>query len=140
MSLPAMTSLSVAQSSSSSNSHIHRVMMKNPITFHIFSLFNLPFLHIVHILPLFDLPFFHIISLFNILFSCIFQNKWCPIKMFIVLIVKRYGKYGRKPSWIVKRYGKCRRKVGWIVKWYGKYGRKASWIVKWYGKYGRFLC
>jgi hypothetical protein len=24
-------------------------------------------------------------------------------------IVKRYGKYGRKPSWIVKRYGKCRR-------------------------------
>ena len=24
-----------------------------------------------------------------------------------------------------------------IVKRYGKYGRKASWIVKWYGKYGR---
>jgi hypothetical protein len=20
----------------------------------------------------------------------------------------RFGKYGRKPSWIVKRYGKCR--------------------------------
>jgi hypothetical protein len=26
------------------------------------------------------------------------------------------------------------------VKRYGKYGKKASWIVKWYGKYGRFLC
>jgi hypothetical protein len=35
-------------------------------------------------------------------------------------IVKWYGKYGRKVSWIVKRYGKCRRKVGWIVKWYGR--------------------
>ena len=26
-----------------------------------------------------------------------------------------------------------------IVKWYGKYGRKVGWIVKWYGKYGRQL-
>jgi hypothetical protein len=25
------------------------------------------------------------------------------------------------------------------VKRYGKYGKKASWIVKWYGKYERFL-
>jgi hypothetical protein len=23
------------------------------------------------------------------------------------------------------------------VKRYGKYGKKVSWIVKWYGKYGR---
>jgi hypothetical protein len=23
------------------------------------------------------------------------------------------------------------------VKRYGKYGRKTSWIVKWFGKYGR---
>jgi hypothetical protein len=30
--------------------------------------------------------------------------------------VKRYGKCGRKVSWIVKRYGKYRRKVSWIVK------------------------
>jgi hypothetical protein len=30
-------------------------------------------------------------------------------------IVKRYGNYGRKVSWIVKRYG--------------QYGREASWIV-----------
>jgi hypothetical protein len=27
----------------------------------------------------------------------------------------------------VKRYGKYGRKVSWIVKWYGKYGRKVSW-------------
>jgi hypothetical protein len=27
----------------------------------------------------------------------------------------------------VKRYGKYGRKVSWIVKWYGKYGRKISW-------------
>jgi hypothetical protein len=26
------------------------------------------------------------------------------------------------------------------VKRYGKYGKKASWIVKWYGNDGRFLC
>jgi hypothetical protein len=39
-------------------------------------------------------------------------------------IVKWYGKYGRKASWIVKRYEKYGRKVGWIVKWYGNYGRK----------------
>jgi hypothetical protein len=37
---------------------------------------------------------------------------------------EKYGKYGRKPSWIVKRYGKYRRNPSWIVKWYGKYGRK----------------
>jgi hypothetical protein len=44
-------------------------------------------------------------------------------------IVKWYGKYPRKASWIVKRYEKYGRKVGWIVKWYGKYRRKVSW--KW---------
>jgi hypothetical protein len=38
--------------------------------------------------------------------------------------VKRYGKYGRKASWIVINKGKYGRKVSWIVKWYGKYGRK----------------
>jgi hypothetical protein len=27
----------------------------------------------------------------------------------------------------VKRYGKYGRKVSWIVKWYEKYGRKVSW-------------
>jgi hypothetical protein len=53
--------------------------------------------------------------------------------------VKRYGKYGRKQSWIVKRYGKYRRNQSWIVKWYGKYGRKASRIVKRFGKYRRKL-
>jgi hypothetical protein len=37
----------------------------------------------------------------------------------------------------VKRYGKHGRKASWIVKWYGKYGRKVSWKVKRYGKYGR---
>ena len=42
-------------------------------------------------------------------------------------IVKRYGKYGRKPSRIVKRFEKYGRKASWIVKWYGKYGRKL-WI------------
>jgi hypothetical protein len=26
-------------------------------------------------------------------------------------MVKRYGKYGRKVSWIVKRFGKYRRKL-----------------------------
>jgi hypothetical protein len=51
-------------------------------------------------------------------------------------IVKRYGKYGRKPSWIVKGYGKYGRKVSWNVKWYEKYGRKPSWIVKRFGKLG----
>jgi hypothetical protein len=38
---------------------------------------------------------------------------------------------------IGKRYGKYGRKVSWIVKWFGKYGRKVSLIVKIYGKYGR---
>jgi hypothetical protein len=38
-------------------------------------------------------------------------------------IVKWYGKYGRKASWIVKRYEKYGREVGWIVKWYDNYGR-----------------
>jgi hypothetical protein len=53
-------------------------------------------------------------------------------------MVKRYGNYERKISWIpvVTKYGKCGRKGGWIVKWYGKYGRKVSWIVKIFGKYG----
>jgi hypothetical protein len=27
--------------------------------------------------------------------------------------VKRYGKYGRKLSWIVERFGKYGRKVSW---------------------------
>jgi hypothetical protein len=27
--------------------------------------------------------------------------------------VERFGKYGRKVSWIVKRYGKYGRKVSW---------------------------
>jgi hypothetical protein len=27
----------------------------------------------------------------------------------------------------MKRYGKHGRKESWIVKWFGKYGRKASW-------------
>jgi hypothetical protein len=39
-------------------------------------------------------------------------------------IVKRYGKYGRKVSWIVKRYGNYERKLSWIVKRLGKYRRK----------------
>jgi hypothetical protein len=52
---------------------------------------------------------------------------------------EKYGKYGRKPSWIVKRYGKYRRNPSWIVKWYGKYGRNASRIVKRFGKYRRKL-
>jgi hypothetical protein len=39
----------------------------------------------------------------------------------------------------VKKYGKYGRKVSWIVKWYEKYGRKVSWIVKCYGKYRRKL-
>ena len=47
--------------------------------------------------------------------------------------MKRFGKYGRKASWIVKRYGKYVRKVSLIVKRYGHYGqkkRKVSWMVK----------
>jgi hypothetical protein len=39
-------------------------------------------------------------------------------------IVKWYGKYGRKVSWIVERYGNYERKASWRVKWYGKCGRK----------------
>ena len=50
-------------------------------------------------------------------------------------IVKRYGNYERKISWIVKWYGK----YGWNVKRYGKQGRKISWILKWLGKYKRKL-
>jgi hypothetical protein len=38
--------------------------------------------------------------------------------------VKRYGKYGGKPSWNVKRYGKYEKNVSWIVKRYEKYGKK----------------
>jgi hypothetical protein len=30
--------------------------------------------------------------------------------------VKRYGKYGRKESWIVIRFGKYGRKISWKVK------------------------
>jgi hypothetical protein len=33
-----------------------------------------------------------------------------------VLIVIKYGQYGRKASWIVNRYVKYGRKVSWIVK------------------------
>jgi hypothetical protein len=110
---------------------------------HIFSLFNLPFFHIVQsisyhcstclssIFPyhftfqLTFLPYFHIISQFPSIFSTSFHYStyFSPVIW--------------KPSWIVKRYGKCGRKVGGIVKWYGKYGRKVSSNVKWYGKYGR---
>jgi hypothetical protein len=43
--------------------------------------------------------------------------------------VIRFGKYGRKISWIVKRYGKYGRKENWIVIRFGKYGRKISWII-----------
>ena len=39
-------------------------------------------------------------------------------------IVKWYGKYRRKASWIVKRYENYGRKVNWIVKRFGKYRRK----------------
>jgi hypothetical protein len=39
-------------------------------------------------------------------------------------IVKWYGKYGRKVSWIVKRYEKNGRNPSWIVKRFGKYRRK----------------
>ena len=41
-------------------------------------------------------------------------------------IVKWYGIYGRNPRWTVKWIGKYKRKL-WIR--FGKYGRKASWIV-----------
>jgi hypothetical protein len=40
--------------------------------------------------------------------------------------VKRYGKYGRKVSWIVKTNEKYGRKVSWKVKRYGKYRRKGN--------------
>jgi hypothetical protein len=46
-------------------------------------------------------------------------------------IVKWYGKYPRKASWIVKRYGNYWRKVSWIVIRYGNYERKVSWNLKW---------
>jgi hypothetical protein len=45
-------------------------------------------------------------------------------------IVKWYGKYRGKVSWIVIRYGLYGRKVSWIVKRYRKYRRKVSWKVK----------
>jgi hypothetical protein len=47
---------------------------------------------------------------------------------------EKIGKIWKK---IVKWYGNYRRKVSWIVKRYGNYGRYVSWNVKWYGKYGR---
>ena len=50
--------------------------------------------------------------------------------------MKRYGKYGRKASWIIKSYGKYGRK-SWTVIRYGNYERKASRIVKRHDKYGR---
>ena len=36
----------------------------------------------------------------------------------------KFGKYGKKISWIVKRYGKYGRKASRIVITYGQYGRK----------------
>ena len=54
-----------------------------------------------------------------------------------IIIVKWFGKYGRKASRIVIRYGQYRRKVSQIVKRYGKYEGKASWIVKRDENYGR---
>ena len=55
--------------------------------------------------------------------------------------MKRYGKYGRKVSWIVKRFGKYRRNTCsekiWEKNMEEHSGRKVNWIVKWYGKYGR---
>jgi hypothetical protein len=57
------------------------------------------------------------------IFFCIFQ-----IFSLFNLLLKMRKK-------IVKWYGKYRRKVSWIVKWYGKYVRKVSWIVKRFGKY-----
>ena len=69
--------------------------------------------------------------------------------------MKRYGKYGRKVSWIVKRFGKYGRKVSWKIR-LGKYRKKlwndrenmeensemiwkiwnkVSWIVEIFGKY-----
>jgi hypothetical protein len=41
----------------------------------------------------------------------------------------KYGKYGRKVSWIVIRYEKYGRKISWIVKRSVKYGRKS--VEKW---------
>jgi hypothetical protein len=49
------------------------------------------------------------------------------------LIVKKYGYYGRNPSWIAKRNRKYGRKVSWILIWFGKYGRNDR---KKYQKYG----
>ena len=41
-------------------------------------------------------------------------------------LVKRYGNYERKISWIVKRFGKYRKYVSWILKRYEKFGRKVG--------------
>ena len=38
--------------------------------------------------------------------------------------MERYGKYGRKASWMVKIYEKYGRNPSWIVKRFGKYRRK----------------
>ena len=38
--------------------------------------------------------------------------------------MERFGKYGRKISWIVKRYEKYGRNPCWIVKRLGQYRRK----------------
>jgi len=51
-------------------------------------------------------------------------------------IVIRYEQYRRKASWKSEKIWKIQ-KI--ILKWYGKYGRKVSSNVKWYGKYGRKL-
>ena len=57
--------------------------------------------------------------------------------------MERYEKYGGNPSWIVKWYGNYRRKVSWIAIRYGqnsemiwKIRKQVSWIVKRYEKYG----
>jgi hypothetical protein len=54
------------------------------------------------------------------------------------------GKSNSEKNWkiqkkIVKWYGKYGRKVSWIMKKFGTYGRKASRIVKRFGKYRRKL-
>jgi hypothetical protein len=75
---------------------------------------------------------FHIFSQFSSVFSLSFHYFLPYFSSLFTWIVKRYGKYRRKVSWIVKWYEKIWKK---IVKWYGKYGKKVSWIVIRYGKY-----
>ena len=53
--------------------------------------------------------------------------------------MKRYGKCGRKASWIIKRYEQYGRNPNWTVKRYEKYGGKTSRIDKRFEKYRRQL-